>query len=175
MAQYVLAPEQLAKAKEGWVQIPIKFGGFRNVEAHKIPWPRSHRKPLYLPDEESLPFGSVEEFEAADVLDTKRVLHPPYGMSRVKDGRIFRTSMHPEEQDPNTFWLSYIIQPAFPASPTAPMAPSTVAAVARYRLVEEDGVPVVRLGLLCERPADECERLREFLFKGLPFAKARRR
>ena len=171
----MLAPAQRAKAQDGWVQIPVKFGGFRNVEAYKIPWPRSHRKPLYLPDEESLPFTSIQGFEEADVLDTRRELHPPYGMARVTDGRIFRTSMYPENADPNTFWLSYIIQPAFPASPTAPLGPSAVAAIARYRLVEEDGVPAVRLGLLCERPADECERLREFLFEGLPFARARKR
>jgi hypothetical protein len=37
--------------------------------------------------------------------------------------------------------------------------------------VVEDGKAVVRIGILCERPADECERLTAFLLKGLPIAK----
>ncbi|MFH1599566.1 MAG: TonB family protein [Pseudomonadota bacterium] len=172
VALYVLSPEQRATATDGWVQVPVKFGGFKNVEARKIPWPRSHRKPLYLPDEQSLPFASIRAFEEAKVIDTRHFLHPPYGRSADASGRIMQTWMHPEKDDESVFWLQYNIQPPLNASP----ADRTItAAIARYRLVEEDGVPVVRLGLLCERPADECERLREFLFKGLPFAKARGR
>lgn len=172
VALYVLSPEQRAKAQDGWVQVPVKFGGFRNVEARKIPWPRSHRKPRYLPETQALPFDSIQAFKDAGVTDQSHFLHPPYGRSADASGRIMQTWMHPEKEDPSVFWLKYNIQPPLNASP----ADRTItAAIARYRLVEEDGVPVVRLGMLCERPADECERLREFLFKGLPFAKARRR
>ena len=169
---YVLSPEQRAKARDGWVQVPVKFGGFRNVEARKIPWPRSHRKPRYLPEDQMLPFGSIQDFKEAQVTDRRHFLHPPYGRSADASGRIMQTWMHPQKDDPTVFWLQYNIQPPLDASPADP---TIVAAVARYRLVEEDGVPVVRLGTLCERPAEECERLREFLFKGLPFAKPRRR
>lgn len=169
---YVLSPEQRAKALEGWVQVPVKFGGMRNVEARKVPWPRSHRKPRYLPDEQALPFDTIAAFKKADLLDNRYFLHPPYGRSADASGRIMQTWMHPEKEDPSVFWLQYNIQPPLDASP----ADRTItAAIARYRLVEEDGVPVVRLGLLCERPADECQRLSEFLMQGLPFAKARRR
>ena len=174
VAKYVLSAGQRAKGADGWVQVPVKFGGFRNVEASKIPWPRSHRKPVYLADEQSIPFGSIAAFEDAKVTNNDDVLHPPYGMSRDAAGQLMRTWMYPDRKDPDVFWLAYIIQPPLPASPTEPMASSVTAAIARYRLVEEDGVPVVRLGLLCERPADECQRLGEFLFKGLPFAKARK-
>jgi len=168
---YVLSPEQRAKAQDGWVQVPVKFGGFRNVEARKIPWPRSHRKPRYLPETQALPFDSISDFKDAKVTDQSHFLHPPYGRSADASGRIMQTWMHPEKDDPSVFWLLYNIQPPRDASPADRVV---TAAIARYRLVEEGGVPVVRLGLLCERPADECERLREFLFKGLPFAKARR-
>lgn len=175
VAKYVLSAEQRAKGPDGWVQVPVKFGGFRNVEARKIPWPRSHRKPVYLADEQPIPFDNIAAFQGAKVTKNDEVLHTPYGMSRDAAGQIMRTWMHLDREDPNVFWLSYIIQPPFPASPTEPMGPIVTAAIARYRLVEEEGVPVVRLGLLCERPADECQRLSEFLMEGLPFAKARRR
>ena len=175
VAKYVLSAEQRAKGPDGWVQVPVKFGGFRNVEARKIPWPRSHRKPVYLPEDQALPFESIEAFRQADVLDTTDFLHPPYGRAVDVSGGIIQTWMHPEAKDPSVFWLTYIIHSPTPASPTEPHGPSVTAAIARYRLVEEAGVPVVRLGLLCERPADECQRLSEFLMEGLPFAKARRR
>ncbi|KFL36807.1 energy transducer TonB [Arenimonas donghaensis] len=171
VALYVLSEQQRAKAEDGWVQVPVKFGGFRNVEARKIPWPRSHRKPRYLPETEPLPFDSIQAFKEAKVTDQRHFLHPPYGRSADASGRIMQTWMNPQNDDPSVFWLMYNIQPPLNASP----ADRTItAAIARYRLVEEDGVPVVRLGVLCERPADECERLREFLSKGLPFAKPRR-
>lgn len=169
---YVLSAEQRAKAQDGWVQVPVKFGGFRNVEARKIPWPRSHRKPRYLPETEPLPFDSIQAFKAARITDERHFLHPPYGRSADASGRIMQTWMHPERADGSVFWLQYNIQPPLNASPADRVI---TAAIARYRLVEEDGVPVVRLGMVCERPADECERLREFLFQGLPFAKPRRR
>lgn len=172
VALYVLSPDQRTKAREGWVQVPVKFGGMRNVEARKVPWPRSHRKPRYLPDEQALPFDTIAAFQEADLLDNRFFLHPPYGRSVDASGRIMQTWMHPEKEDPSVFWLQYNIQPPLDASPADR---SITAAIARYRLVEEDGVPVVRLFLLCERPADECQRLSEFLFKGLPFARARKR
>ena len=47
-------------------------------------------------------------------------------------------------------------------------------AIVRYRLGEQDGEPVVRVAILCERGQDECESLRGFIMKGLPFARPRR-
>jgi hypothetical protein len=61
-----------------------------------------------------------------------------------------------------------------PTSKTEPLAGNTTVGVARYRLVEEAGKPVVKLAILCERSADECQRLETFLFDGLPFAKPRK-
>ena len=43
VARYVLSEKQRAKARDGWVQAPVKFGGFRTVEVREVPWPRSHR------------------------------------------------------------------------------------------------------------------------------------
>lgn len=175
VSRYVLSGKQRAKARDGWVQAPVKFGGLRTVVPREIPWPRSHRKPRYQQEELALPFQGIAAFKAARPTDTSQVYREPYGIVRTKSGEVFRTVMAPDKADPSVLWLEYIIQPAPPASQVEPTARNITAAIARYRLVEENGEPVVRLGILCERTADECGKLREFLFQGLPFAKARRR
>ncbi|KFN48460.1 hypothetical protein N790_06465 [Arenimonas malthae CC-JY-1] len=175
VARYVLSGKQRAKARDGWVQAPVKFGGIRTVEVSEIPWPRSHRKPRYQADDQPLPFDSVAAFRTARPTEGGLVYREPYGIARATSGEVFRTTMAPDKADPGVFWLEYIIQSAPPASPVEPSSPNIYAAVARYRLVEENGEPVVRLGILCERPEEECQKLRDFLFQGLPFAKARRR
>ena len=43
----------------------------------------------------------------------------------------------------------------------------------RYRLVTENGEPVVRMAFLCDNAQSTCARDRKFLKKGLPFARAR--
>lgn len=176
VATYVLDPAQRAKAVDGWVQVPIRFGGIRTVtDIRKIPWPRSHRRPLYLADDQPLPFDAIADFQAAAPADREGVMDPPYASVRDIQGRRFSTSLRPDRADPSVLWFTYTVHAPPPDSPAAPFAPSELVAVARYRLVEEDGVPVVRIGLLCERPEDECHGLGEFLLKGLPFAKPRRR
>ncbi|WP_374472867.1 TonB family protein [Arenimonas sp.] len=175
VARYVLSEAQRAKALDGWVQAPVKFGGFRDVVPRDVPWPRSHRKPRYLPDDQAVGFDDIAAFKAAPRGDTSHFYREPYGMVQANTGEVFRTVMAPDKADPSVFWLEYLIQPAPPASPVEPAARTITAAIARYRLVEEGGEPVVRLGILCERPADECQKLRDFLFQGLPFAKPRRR
>lgn len=175
VSRYVLSEKQRAKARDGWVQAPVKFGGFRTVEVREIPWPRSHRKPRYQADDQPLPFDTVAAFHAARPTEARLAYREPYGIARATTGEVFRTAMAPDKADPGVFWLEYIIQPAPPASPVEPSSPNIHAAVARYRLVEENGEPVVRLGILCERPGEECAKLRDFLFQGLPFAKPRKR
>lgn len=175
VARYVLSEKQRAKARDGWVQAPVKFGGFRTVEVREIPWPRSHRKPRYQADDQPLPFDTVAAFQAARPTEARLVYREPYGMVRAASGEVFRTTMAPDKVDPAVFWLEYIIQPPPPASPVEPSPRNVYAAIARYRLVEEGGEPVVRLGILCERPEEECQKLRGFLFQGLPFAKPRKR
>lgn len=175
VAGYVLSAEQQAKAEDGWVQAPVRFGGFRTVVPRDIPWPKSHRKPRYLPDEQPFPFDSLAAFKAARPDATDVTYNPPYRMAGNPAQGFVHTSLVPDAGDPAVFWFRYTLQPPHPASDTEPLGASTLVGVARYRLVMEDREPVVRLSLLCERTAEECERLRAFLFEGLPFAKPRRR
>lgn len=175
VSAYVLSAEQRAKADEGWVQAPVRFGGIRTVVPVDIPWPRSHRKPYYERDEQPFPFESIEAFTQARVDVGDEVYKSPYGMGGSPGQGLVHTSLVPDKNDPAIFWFRYTVQPPLPASPTAPPAGNITVGVARYRLVEEGGKPVVKLAILCERSAEECQRLDAFLFEGLPFAKARKR
>lgn len=167
----VLDPAKRASAVDGWAQVEVKFGGVRTVsEVREIPWPRSHRQPRYLPDEQPLPFADIPAFLAAGITDEQGVMRSPYASATDAAGQPVSTHLRPERADPSVFWLSYVVQAPPPADPVAPRTAARTIAIARYRLVMEGGEPVVRLGLLCER-ATECEQLRAFLLEGLPFAR----
>lgn len=175
VATYVLSASQRAKARDGWIMVPLRFGGITtHTELPAIPWPDSHRRPRYLPDEQAIPFDDIAGFEAAEPQDDV-LLKQPYFPMRLKDGSHVRISVQPDKVEPQVFWLLYVVQPPMPTSATAPVGHSTTAAVARYRLVQEDGVPVARVGMLCELDEEACGRVSKFLFEGLPFAKPRRR
>ena len=171
---YVLTPAMTARAVDGVVVLPIRFGRVETVDLEKPDWPKSHARPRYLVDDASIPFATISAFQEADTLRATPALEPPYGASRQKDGGLVVTWFQRDRVDPATWWLTYTISHPPPPFGRAPVEATGTVAVARYRLGEVDGVPVVRLALLCERPAEECDALRAFLMKGLPFAKARR-
>ena len=171
---YVLTPAMSARAVDGVAVLPVRFGRVQTVDLKKPDWPKSHARPRYLADEEPFPFATIAAFQEADTTRGTPALEPPYGASRQKDGGLVVTWFDRDRVDPDTWWLSYTI--SHPPRPfgRAPIEATGTVAVARYRLGELDGGPVVRLALLCERPAHECDALRTFLMKGLPFARARR-
>ena len=171
---YVLTPAMTARAVDGVVVLPIRFGRVETVDLEKPDWPKSHARPRYLVDDASIPFATISAFQEADTLRATPALEPPYGASRQKDGGLVVTWFQRDRVDPATWWLTYTISHPPPPFGRAPVEATGTVAVARYRLGEVDGVPVVRLALLCERPVEECDALRAFLMKGLPFAKARR-
>jgi TonB family protein len=164
VSAWVLSPAQRAKIKGSRVKLPVSFGGVTRVVERAPAWPKSHRRPRYLPDESPIGFDSVKAFYDAERRKPD-VVRSPYGTDpRTGVMTIFAEDM----DDPMVFWLSYA---ALKKGQT--IGESTVA-VARYHLVEEQGEPVVRLALLCELEPKPCEDLRGFLLKGLPIAKARR-
>ena len=62
--------------------------------------------------------------------------------------------------DPVEYWLFVYRKP----DPTVAV---------RYRLVMEEGEPVVRMAFLCDSAPRTCAHDRKFLKKGLPFARAK--
>lgn len=170
---WVLTPAQREKAGGPWVKLPVRFGGTRTVVPQAPKWPSSHRRPVYLLDETGIGFDSLAAFREAGVVRSEPVLKSPFASAYDGAGYRISTPFMADATSPTTFWLSYMMQP--PPTKGEDGAPRTSrneqVAVARYRLVVEDGKPVVRVGILCERAPDECERLQAFLLKGLPIAK----
>ena len=116
---------------------------------------------------------AIAAFQAAGVARSEPVLKSPFASTYDGAGNRISTPFMADAASATTFWLAYMMQP--PPTPGEDGAPRTsrnqAVAVARYRLAVEDGKPVVRVGIVCERAADECDRLRAFLLKGLPIAK----
>ena len=171
---WLLSPAQREQVGGGpWVKMPVKFGGVKTVVPVAPKWPRTHRRPVYLPDGQGIGFDTIAAYQAASVVRSEPVLKSPYGSTRDGSGNFISTPFMADASDANVFWMAYNVQPPHTrgpdGQPRASLSPSV--AIARYRLAVEEGKPVVRVGILCERPADECDRLKEFLLRGLPIAK----
>ena len=171
---WVLSPAQREQVGAGpWVKMPVKFGGVQTVVPVPVPWPRSHRRPVYLADDQGTGFDTIAAFQSANVVRTEPMLKPPYGVAVDGSGNRISTSFWADASNPGIFWMAYNVQPPHAAGPDGQVraSPSQAVAITRYRLAVEDGKPVVRVATLCERAADECDRLKAFLLKGLPIAK----
>lgn len=163
---WVLSPAERARIGGEWVKLPVKFGGVTTYSPKRVDWPASHRRPRYLADETPISYESVEAFYEAKRHKPGVLLQSPYGT----DFRSGTTTIFNEDvEDPAIYWLSYA------AMEKGKSIRESTLAVARYRLVEEQGVPVVRVALLCKLEPKPCEDLRAFLLKGLPIAKPPRR
>lgn len=172
----VLSPEQRAKVPTGWVKLPFSFvrPGNDPVKAMAPDWPASHKRPVYLPDDQPIGFDTIEALRDAKLMRDVW-LKSPYGSVQGGQGTWVTTGFEQEQANPQHFWLSYNIQTGVAGASGARRYETSTVAMARYRLVQEDGRPVVRLGLLCEASAEECDQLSNFLLKGLPIAKPPRR
>lgn len=170
---WVLSPAQREKVGGPWVKMPVRFAGTRTVVPQAPKWPVTHRRPTYLLDERGIGFDTIAAYQAANVVQSEPVLTSPYASTYDGSGTRISTPFMADATDPGTFWLAYQMQPPPPPGADGEPRPgmTQTVAVARYRLLMEDGRPVVRVGLLCERAVDECDRLRAFLLKGLPIAK----
>jgi TonB family protein len=169
---WVLNEDERRVVGDGWVNLPVVFGGVRTVVPKPVDWPRSHRRPRYLPDEEPIGFPTIEAYRKAAPGRSEPVLKSPYGSVTERSGLRTSTAFQQDRADPMTYWLSYVVQRPPPVeAPRGSRASLDTIAVARYRLVSEDGKPVVRIALLCEYDAQGCDQLRAFLMQGLPIAK----
>jgi hypothetical protein len=129
-----------------------------------------------LLDPAPLGFDSIAAFKADGTAMAEGVFNSPYaGVHRGEAGSTW-TVFAPDASSSGIFWLLYMVDEVVSKGPDGtPRRESSTLAVARYRLVLEDGDPVVRLGLLCEADAEGCAQLQSFLLKGLPIAPPPRR
>jgi len=154
VGQWVVGIDDHASTVGGHLEIPVVF----NMEpAKKLrygdpDWPPSHKRPRYVVE-------ALEGFKSpAEVLKTyhfspEKMIASPYpGVRSI----LFRQS----GDDPVEYWLFVYRKP----DPTVAV---------RYRLVMEEGEPVVRMAFLCDSAPRTCAHDRKFLKKGLPFARAK--
>ena len=154
VAQWVVGIDDRSNTADGHLEIPVAF----NMEpAEKLrygdpDWPSSHKRAPYVLEELS-GFKSPAEVLATYHFSPDRMIAAPYpGVRNI----LFRQS----GDDPVEYWLFIYRKP----DPTVAV---------RYRLVMENGEPVVRMAFLCDNTSRSCARDRKFLKKGLPFARAK--
>jgi hypothetical protein len=146
-----LSEAQRAATHDGHVSLPIRFGFEGGLSYQKVDWPRTHRRPRYLPDDQPMDYASAEAADAGIQAPPGLVWPSPYPI------RSRFVQLGPPEQ--REFWLFV-------------SKGNVVNLAARYRPVLEAGEDVVRLAILCEDDPAACRKAEAFLLKGLPFAKA---
>jgi TonB family protein len=146
-------PEARANMIDGRIELALGF----EQEPVALPtsrsmgWPSTHKRPRYVL-EPAGEFPSVEAAREVARATRERTYNPPYeGMlgSFVGTG----TPDQPE------FWL-------------LPYIDGRIDMAVRYRPVMVNAEPVVRVLVVCAKPAAMCAVDESFLLKGLPFAKA---
>lgn len=158
-----LTPEQRKRASNGRVLVPFdfSFGPVTGTAARpfsgrirKVDWPRTHRRPHYVLE------PAPPEYTTADMASQAIKSRPnehwqmPYSVM----GRFVPVG-EPDKRD--EYWL-------FIAKGLAPNV------AARYRPTMENGEPIVRLAIICDDTPGACDKTRDFLLKGLPYAKAKK-
>ncbi|MFT3667651.1 MAG: TonB family protein [Pseudoxanthomonas sp.] len=139
----------------GNLRVPLDFKLSRLASYPHVgndDWPASHRRVRYLPDNlygYTTPEQVLERYD----LRPQAALTPPYPYVR-------NMLLRQQGDDPVEYWLFMYME-------------GKARVAARYRLVTENGEPMVRVAFLCEGPRRQCAQDRRLVMKGLPFAKAK--
>jgi TonB family protein len=176
VTSWVLNPAQRALAKGGALKLPVQFGTQAAPPVEPVPWPKTHRRPRYSIDELPIGFDTIADFKADATVLAPGVFKSPYGSVHDRQAGRTWTVFAPDRRDTRVFWLMYLVDELVTTSEgTAPRRENRTLALARYRLVQEAGSPVVKVAILCEAEPVACTQLQEFLLKGLPIARPPRR
>lgn len=154
--QFVLSEYQRSATKKaGWYEIIADYSTDSTPAVKKVDWPKTHKKPMYISDMESIGYASIVEAEQKIKDSYPDAIRPPV----VEYLHRFSQVNTPSGLE---FWL-FIFERQGPP----------VIAV-RYRTGFVDELPVVKLAFACEIQADVCVKIKDELMKGLPFAKAKK-
>lgn len=146
-----LSASQRAGARDGHLSLPIVFNLAPDMSYQKLDWPKTHRRPRYVMDDQAMPYATAQEANAAIKVPPEHVWPPPYPVQ----SRFVQVGA----PDAREFWL-FILK-----NGNANVA-------AHYRPVMLDDEPVVKLALRCGDTPEACAKTQTFLLQGLPFAKA---
>lgn|GEM_PF-829352 len=152
--QWVLGPASVPGAAVRRVEVPIDFS-IQKAKPYSYggpDWPESHKRAHYVL-EPLAGYRTPAQVLDRYPLDPERMITPPYPNVR-------NTFFRQRGSEPPEYWLILF-----------PQGEPRVAA--RYRLVMVEGEPVVRVAFVCDNTPKYCERERQVLMRGLPFARAR--
>lgn len=148
-----LSESQRAGARDGHLSLPIIFNMRMDQTYQKVDWPKTHRRPRYVIDDQAMAYATAAEANAAIKAPADHLWPSPYAVR----SRFVQVG----EPDAREFWF-FIFK----------NGDANVAA--HYRPVMEEGQPIVKLAMRCGDTPDACTKTQEFLLLGLPFAKAKK-
>ena len=149
----VLTPTQRESAVDGWYTRVFSFiGQSTPMRATQVAWPSSHEKPAYVQDDAGIGYSTVADADKAIVDSVPGALRPPVYNFAHRFAQV-------DAPGGTEFWL-------FISAQGRPVV------AARYRPLVENERPVVKLAVMCELEAQQCDGVRGILMRGLPFAPA---
>jgi TonB family protein len=158
------------RARDGRLRVPVEFDALRDVETQAFHWPDSHRRARFEVDDRPLEYTTLAAVSEA-VQTPEALMASPFTRKRgaildpasPERGNFYRMSAGGEP----VYWQSFLRWSDFGETQPGQLRPRTVA-VARYRLVFEHDLPVVRVAVLCEDEAPQCDHIRRQALKRPP-------
>ncbi len=140
-------------AIDGKLERKFAFTVDWNQYYEQVDWPKTHKKPRYIIDEQPVPFESVAVAKST-IKDSEVGAHRPFIIQLRHEFMQVNTPAGSE------FWLFLFGKSGEPA------------VAARYRPVIEAKKPIVKLAVKCELDQKVCSDIQSMLMNGLPFARA---
>jgi TonB family protein len=149
---WTLGPARRARAIDGVVSLRVEFNIDNFLRAPD--WPKTHGYPHYELADDSGGYADAADAESAiDALNPSSRM-APYAIAGGSFVQLDTT-------DGREFW--YFIYDAN----------KPVVAV-RYQPVFDNGEPIVRLTVICDKQPKQCDAIRKLMMKGLGYAHAKR-
>jgi len=150
----VFSEEARTHAVDGKLEQSVTFTADVDGRVKKVDWPKTHKNPRYVLDDEAIPYATV-----AIAFDSIKESEPDVFRPPVIDFR--HRWVQVDTPQGREFWL-FLYSKA-----------NVAAVAARYRPVMEPDGAVVRLAIQCELEKPQCEAIQDMLLKGFAFAKAK--
>ncbi len=150
----VFSEESRQRALDGKLEQIITFTADAHARFKKADWPKTHKNPRYVLDDEAVPFATVAIAYSSIQESEPDVFRPPVINFRHRWVQV-------DTPQGREFWLFLFSKANIPA------------VAARYRPMMDAEGAIVRLAIQCELEKPQCESIQSMLLKGFAFAKAK--
>ena len=149
---WTLGPARRARVVDGVVSLRVEFNIDNFLRAPD--WPKTHGYPRYVPVEGTSGYANADDAEAAiDALNPSSRIAP----YPIAGGSFVQL----DTADGREFWY-FIYNGNKPE------------VAVRYQPVFDNGEPIVRLTVICDKQPKQCDAIRTLMMKGLGYARAKR-